>query len=571
MANFNTLKTEIAKVIKANGVQSITGANFQAQLFAIIDGINEAKVDVEAGKGLSHNDLTDALVSKINSAVQAAGLSSAIADAIATCILKSDLVQAGGTDATKVMSQKAVTDALNLKANNAEVVHKADLTTQEGSSGTKVMTQGAVTNSLARKANASEVYTKTEVDTAIGGKADKANTYTKQEVNAQVATRVSADDVYLKNEIDNKLADKAKASLLDKEVADRIAGDNALSQSLAGKANASEVYTKGQADAITNAIASALGRMARDFGRYANPTEQVLQNATQGKYVDAVTGLAVNNSAYSISRPVNLLAGDILLIPSASAVLAACSVVSRIVTNTYDKAILYTYTYDEQGRIATAKADYNSAIYTAHYPDDETNAPDYWIYGAEHLTDLPATHSVTESFYEPLVKQSVAAMPDEGYYVYLASRNMDVVISAFNATINGGKIIKVGWGIFKNIATNFVGHPQQRVIADYLCNLAERVAGIEDKLLNGLDLLKVGHLIIGHELGGLNVNGNMCLQGAGAPAEAILPVNWDFATYGDWKGIPQFIGQEYVDTTNKVCYKACGVDAVSDWKRITNA
>ena len=162
-------------------------------------------------------------------------------------------------------------------------------------------------------------------------------------------------------------------------------------------------------------------------------------------------------------------------------------------------------------------------------------------------------------------------MPDEGYYVYLASRNMEVVISAFNATINGGKIIRVGWGIFKNIATNFVGHPQQRVIADYLCSLAERIAGVEDKLLNGLDRLKVGHLIIGHELGGLNVNGNMCLQGAGAPAEAIIPINWDFAAYGDWKGIPQFIGQEYVDITNKVCYKACGIDAVSDWKRITNA
>ena len=319
------------------------------------------------------------------------------------------------------------------------------------------------------------------------------------------------------------------------------------------------------------AVETVLNRIARDFGRYANPIEQVLQNATQGKYVDATTGLTVNDSAYSISQPINLLAGDILLIPSASAVLAACSVVSRIVTNTYDKAILYTYTYDEQGRIATAKADYNSTIYTAHYPDDETSAPDYWIYGAEHLTDLPTTHSVTESFYEPLVKQSVAAMPDEGYYVYLASRNMEVVISAFNATINGGKIIRVGWGIFKNIATNFVGHPQQRVIADYLCSLAERVAGIEGKLLNGLDRLKVGHLIIGHELGGLNVNGNICLQGAGEPAEAILPINWDFAAYGDWKGIPQFIGQEYVDITNKVCYKACGIDAVSDWKRITNA
>lgn len=319
------------------------------------------------------------------------------------------------------------------------------------------------------------------------------------------------------------------------------------------------------------AVETVLNRIARDFGRYANPIEQVLQNATQGEYVDATTGLTVNNSAYSISQPVSLHAGDILLIPSTSAVLAACSVVSRIVTNTYNKAILYTYTYDEQGRIATAKADYNSVIYTAHYPDDETNAPDYWIYGAEHLTELPSTHSVTESFYEPLVKQSVAGMPETGYYVYLASQAMDVVVSAYNATINGGHAIIVGWGIFENIATNFVGVDKQRVIAEAIADLFAQVEGINEKLTNGLDRLSVKHLHIDRELSGLNIAGTFCLQGAGVPSASVVPVNWDFRRYGDWKGIPQFIGQEYFDTIDKVFYKAHGVTAVSDWKRITNA
>lgn len=320
------------------------------------------------------------------------------------------------------------------------------------------------------------------------------------------------------------------------------------------------------------AVETALNRIARDFGRDANPIEQVLQSATQGEYVDATTGLTVNNSAYSISQPVSLLAGDILLIPSTSAVLADCSVVSRIVTNTYNKAILYTYTYDEFGRISTATADYNpSLVYTAYYESDEQTTPTYWIIGGEHIAELPETHEVTESFYEPLVNQSVAGMPDTGYYVYLASQTMDVVVSAYNATINGGHAIIVGWDIFKNVATNFVGIDKQRVIAEAIATLFAQVEGINEKLTNGIDSLSVKHLHIDRELSGLNIAGTFCLQGAGVPSASVVPVNWDFGRYGDWKGIPQFIGQEYFDTIDKVFYKAHGVAAISDWKRITNA
>ena len=343
-----------------------------------------------------------------------------------------------------------------------------------------------------------------------------------------------------------------------------------VSTGIASQEKLSEL--KEQADAITNALADSLSRILRDFGMYPNPTEHVLAVGVSGKYIDKDSALEVANGNYSISQPISLKAGDILLVPSASAVAAACSVVSKKVTNTYDKVITYAYTYDEFGKNTTATADYTpSLVYTAYYESDEQTTPTNWIRGGEHIAELPETHEVTESFYEPLVKQSVAGMPETGYYVYLASQAMDVVVSAYNATINGGHAIIAGWGIFKNVATNFVGIDKQRVIAEAIADLFAQVEGINEKLTNGLDRLSVKHLHIDRELSGLNIAGTFCLQGAGVPSASVVPVNWDFGRYGDWKGIPQFIGQEYFDTTDKVFYKAHGVTAVSDWKRITNA
>lgn len=572
MADFSTLKSQVAAVVRANGIQDIKGSNLQAQLFNIIDTMNAAKVDAQAGKGLSTNDLTTALVNAINSAVQPAALASAIAEAVADYVAKTDIVAITGTSTTKVMSQKAVTDNLNLKANKTDYVAKTDIASTEGSSGTKVMSQAIVTNRLAAKANSTDVYTKAEVDTALAGKMGTGDAYTKVETNGLLATKADSDSVYTKNEVDTRLATKVGTDALDAETTARQGADATLSAAVNTKANAADVYTKAQADAITNALAANITRILRDFGMYSNPTEYVLAVGVSGKYIDKDSAQEVANGNYSISQPVSLKAGDILLIPSASAVAAACSVVSKKVTNTYQKVIVYTYTYDGFGRVATAKADYDaSLVYTAQYASDEQTTPTDWTIGGEHIADLPQTHEVTESYYEPLVKQSVAGMPETGYYVYLASQAMDVVVSAFNATINGGHAIIAGWGVFKNIATNFVGIDKQRVIAEAFADLYAQVEGINEKLTNGLDNLAVNHLHIGRELSGLNVAGTFCLQGAGVPSASVIPDNWDFERYGDWKGIPRFIGQEYFDTTNKVFYKAHGVGAVADWKRITNA
>jgi hypothetical protein len=304
------------------------------------------------------------------------------------------------------------------------------------------------------------------------------------------------------------------------------------------------------------------------FGKYNAVSSVTLTQGTSGKYVNT-SGTETSNANYGISDAINLNMGDILLVPSASAVVAECSVVSQKETRTYEKPIVYTLTYDEQGRVATATSDYDPTLVYTYTYDEEGHAT--ITIGGTTVASLPTTHTVTENFYVPLVRQSVAAMPSAGYYVYLAPQALTVVISGFTATVNGGVCKKVGWGIFKNIASNFVGALAQRTIAEAFSNLDARVAGIEKSIENGFASLSVQSLRVNGDMNLRLRGGDAILKAAGAPSSSVAPAEWDAERYGAWTGVPLFIGQTYFDTTNKVFYDATGVSAVTDWKARTNA
>ena len=305
----------------------------------------------------------------------------------------------------------------------------------------------------------------------------------------------------------------------------------------------------------------------RALGKYDTIGEKTLSVGTSGKYID-VNGNEVSNSAYAISAPISLNKGDDLLIPSASPVAAAVSVVSRKVTNTYDEPIIYDIAYDGD-KVSTATAQYDKTlVYTAVYEDDTLTG---WTMGGTSYDALPATHSATRSFYVPLVNQSVAAMPDTGYYVFPADEAMEVVISAFTATVNGGVCKVYGVGLIKNNATNMVGQTRQHVLAEVIAELSARVEAMEAMLAGEVGHLSVRDLTVLRALNGVNLDGGMTLKGAGAPSADILPERWNSDRYGAWVGVPQFIGQIYIDTTNKIAYMAFGVASISDWSRISNA
>ncbi len=124
MSRYDNLIADIAAVIKNNTTQAITGQVLQDVLVQIVQDIRDWKVEQEDGKGLSANDLTDALLAKLNSAIQPEALATAITNAVADYVAKADIVQGTGTGVDKVMSQKGATDNFVSKTegNSSELV-----------------------------------------------------------------------------------------------------------------------------------------------------------------------------------------------------------------------------------------------------------------------------------------------------------------------------------------------------------------------------------------------------------------------------------------------------------------
>lgn len=289
--------------------------------------------------------------------------------------------------------------------------------------------------------------------------------------------------------------------------------------------------------------------LLRDLGLYPTALSVALSVGKSGKYVNS-DGQEASNASMSISNPVQLKAGNIYLFPSSQAVGTGVALFARQVTNTYDKVIVYTtLEEDSEGRPVKVQADYDaSLVYTITYDDD--GIPTYKDSQGGIVESLPATHQVTESFYEPLFRTNDATMPKSGHYLFLCTKDMDVVLSGYTADVSSGKnLLGVRYGVFASIATNFVGSPGQKVIAQAFAELYARVKVLESLVDNAghlkVDMLDMADLP-------LICGERMYMTGEGAPANP-----------------PTSPFQEYYDSENLKFYKAKGelsmYPAVSDW------
>ena len=111
--------------------------------------------------------------------------------------------------------------------------------------------------------------------------------------------------------------------------------------------------------------------------------------------------------------------------------------------------------------------------------------------------------------------------------------------------------------VLKNMPQTIEG--EGLVTAAALVTLARRIAGIEKRLSDGLGSLTVEELNVVRCLTG-NLRDNGDKENAFVLVRSTTP---DIA--------PAFVGQEWIDTTNKVVYKAVGVSASTDWKQISNS
>lgn len=327
--------------------------------------------------------------------------------------------------------------------------------------------------------------------------------------------------------------------------------------------NAAETAQAAAEKALTDtraelpAVKAAIEFLEKALGKYAARTTLALSVGKSGKYVNTV-GTEVSDGSFSISAPVHLAAGNIYLFPAATSVGTSVSLFSRAVTRTYDKVINYDFTYGENERVLTATADYDkSLVYTAHYADAEASTPDYWERGGQQFVTLPATHVVTESFYEPLFKTGAASMPASGCYIYLCPVDMDIVISAKTADISNKSMESVRFGVFASITTNFVGAPGQKVLGQAFAQIFAMIAGLAAVVDNGGDHSAISYdAQLGFKVCGFPI----IASGHGVPSATTLP---------EQSGIPAFIGQLYInlDASSNGLYYANGTDAVSNWKQ----
>lgn len=98
-----------------------------------------------------------------------------------------------------------------------------------------------------------------------------------------------------------------------------------------------------------------------------------------------------------------------------------------------------------------------------------------------------------------------------------------------------------------------------------------RIEALENALMYGLKKLVVDNLEVRCKFNQFVSEGNSYLRGAGAPSADIEPENWSEDEFGPWTGIPQYIGQRYLNTSSGKWYTAKGNAAVADWVQDTNA
>lgn len=316
-----------------------------------------------------------------------------------------------------------------------------------------------------------------------------------------------------------------------------------------GKVTVNENWTVWADASEVEYIDGKVSALLRDLGLYPTVLSVALSVGKSGKYVNS-DGQEKSNASMSISAPVQLKAGNIYLFPSSQAVGTGVALFARQVTNTYDKVIVYeTLEEDTEGRPTKIQADYDaSLVYTITYDDD--GIPTYKDASGSVVESLPATHEVTESFYEPLFRTNDTSMPKSGHYLFLCTQDMDVVLSGYTADVSSGKnLLGVRYGVFASIATNFVGSPGQKVIAQAFAELFARVEALASTVDHAghlkVDILDMADLplICGEK---------MYMTGEGAPANP-----------------PTSPFQEYYDVTGQKFYKAKGelstYPAVSDW------
>lgn len=233
---------------------------------------------------------------------------------------------------------------------------------------------------------------------------------------------------------------------------------------------------------------------------------------------------------------------------------------SEKIVKSETRNIDYSYTYNNDGTIATARAVYGGTVhsYTYAYTKDEESGQ----ITSETIMDdqthaivnaLPYQYKTSVGTYQPMtVLNAGAELPEDGYCRLVSHFQNDqslIVAVSFNMSDADLTMKVVRDGYTASICT------QLSNLAKRISILSERVSVMDEQLAS---LLAVEDVIVelakpvpDHRALPLLCGQPHILFGAGTPQEAVVPDNWIWnPVTGEgyaWNGQPSAIGQQYIN------------------------
>ena len=169
---------------------------------------------------------------------------------------------------------------------------------------------------------------------------------------------------------------------------------------------------------------SDVARLKRSLGPYSERADIVL-TASQTGYVISADGVKTAKSGWAMAEFTAELGNEYLFKPGATD--GNVCVFAEYIDKIERRAIEYTYTYDEKGRVATAKATYDGKThsYTYAYDADATTGESCVITDdqtGQTVDYLPATFKTTVGSYQPMTLLNAnAELPVDGYCRFVSN------------------------------------------------------------------------------------------------------------------------------------------------------
>lgn len=163
---------------------------------------------------------------------------------------------------------------------------------------------------------------------------------------------------------------------------------------------------------------SDVARIQESMGAYSDRPDITLVAKETNKAINAA-GVKVAKTGWAIAEFTAEL-GNIYLFNPGETSSDVC-VFAEYIDKVETRAIDYAYTYDESGRVLTAKATYNGKTYTYTY-DYSTDKTVITDQGNNKVSSIPSVYTTTVGAYNPMtILNADAELPKDGYCRFVSN------------------------------------------------------------------------------------------------------------------------------------------------------